>query len=67
MQVLIIGANGSVAKLVTEGLLQNENVNLKLYLRNGKRLIKLQSERTQIIEGDALDKEALKKRWLILM
>lgn len=61
MQVLIIGANGSVAKLVTEGLLQNENVNLKLYLRNGKRLIKLQSERTQIIEGDALDKEALKK------
>lgn len=67
MQVLIIGANGSVAKLVTEGLLQNENINLKLYLRNGKRLIKLQSERTQIIEGDALDKEALKKRWLILM
>ena len=61
MQVLIIGANGSVAKLVTEGLLQNENINLKLYLRNGKRLIKLQSERTQIIEGDALDKEALKK------
>ena len=61
MQILIIGANGSVAKLVVDDLLQNENVNLKLYLRNSKRLIKLQSERTQIIEGDALDKEALKK------
>ena len=61
MQILIIGANGSVAKLVIDNLIQNEKVNLRLYLRNSNRLKKLQSERVQVIEGNALDKEALKK------
>lgn len=64
LQVLIIGANGSVAKVAIQGFLQSTNVNLKLYLRNSKRLAKVAEQnpqRIQLIEGNALDKAALKK------
>lgn len=64
MQILIIGANGSVAKITTQGLLQGTKANVKLYLRNSSRLANVQKEypnRVQLIEGDALDKNALIK------
>lgn len=63
MQILIIGANGSVAKVATQGLLQGTKANVKLYLRNAKRLAKVAEQnpnRVQLIEGNALDKNALK-------
>lgn len=63
VSVLIIGANGSVAKVVTQGFLAGTNANLKLYLRNAKRLSSIAKQnpnRVQLIEGDALDKNALK-------
>ena len=63
MQILIIGANGSVAKVATDGFLQGTNVNLKLFLRNSKRLEKVarqNPQRVQLIEGDARDINALK-------
>lgn len=63
MQILIIGANGSVAKIATQGFLAGSNADLKLYLRNAKRLssvAKQNPNRVQLIEGDALDKNALK-------
>ena len=63
MQILIIGANGSVAKIATQGFLTGTNANLKLYLRNAKRLSSIAKQnpnRVQLIEGDALDKNALK-------
>lgn len=63
MQILIIGANGSVAKVATQGFLAGTKANLKLYLRNANRLAKIAKQnqgRIQLIEGDALDKTALK-------
>lgn len=63
ISVLIIGANGSVAKIATQGFLAGSNADLKLYLRNAKRLssvAKQNPNRVQLIEGDALDKNALK-------
>lgn len=63
-QVLIIGANGSVAKVAIQGFLQSTKVNLKLYLRDSKRLAKVAEQnpqRIQLIEGNALDKATLKK------
>ena len=63
VSVLIIGANGSVAKVATQGFLAGSNADLKLYLRNAKRLssvAKQNPNRVQLIEGDALDKTALK-------
>ena len=62
-QILIIGANGSVAKVATQGFLQATNANLKLYLRNSKRLAKVAQQypqRVQLVEGNALDTNALK-------
>ena len=63
MQVLIIGANGSVAKWAIEGFLQSTNANLKLYLRNSSRLAKVAQQnpqRIRLVEGSATDKNALK-------
>lgn len=63
ISVLIIGANGSVAKITTQGLLQGAKANVKLYLRDSSRLssvAKQNPNRVQLIEGDALDKSALK-------
>lgn len=61
MKILIIGANGSVAKWVIEAFLQKSDVSLRLYLRNAKRLKHLQSERVELFEGDVLDKTRLKE------
>ena len=64
VNVLIIGANGSVAKWAIGGFLQSTNVNLKLYLRNSARLAEVAKQnpkRITLIEGNALDKTALKK------
>lgn len=63
MQILIIGANGGVAKVATDGFLQSTNANLKLFLRDSKRLEKVarqNPQRVQLIEGDARDINALK-------
>ncbi len=64
ISVLIIGANGSVAKVATQGFLAGTNADLKLYSRDSSRLANVQKEypnRVQLIEGDALDKSALIK------
>ena len=63
-QILIIGANGSVAKVATQGFLSGTNANLKLFLRNSARLAEVAQQnpsRITLIEGNALDKNALKK------
>ena len=62
-QILIIGANGSVAKIATQGFLSGTNAKLKLFLRDSGRLAKVAKQnpsRITLIEGDALDKTALK-------
>ncbi len=64
ISVLIIGANGSVAKVATQGFLSGTNANLKLYLRDSSRLLSIAKQnpsRVQLIEGNALDKSALIK------
>ena len=61
--ILIIGANGSVAKVATQGFLSDTNAKLKLFLRDSKRLAKVAEQnpnRVTLIEGNALDKDSLK-------
>lgn len=52
--VLILGANGQIARLVEERLLEEQpDVELTLFLRNSKRLANLaNNDRVRIIEGD---------------
>lgn len=58
--VLILGANGSLAKVVTRYLLDNTDAKLTLFLRNSYRLNNINPERIQIIDGDVMDLQALK-------
>lgn len=58
--LLILGANGSLAKVVTRYLLDNTDAKLTLFLRNSYRLNNINPERIQIIDGDVMDLQALK-------
>jgi len=59
--VLILGANGSVARVATDLFLRQTDAQLTLYLRNARRLTQADPSRTHIIEGDVLDIVKLKQ------
>lgn len=58
--VLILGANGGIARVAIDLFLKGTDDQLTLYLRNSSRLGNLDSNRVTVIEGDVLDKEKLK-------
>jgi uncharacterized protein YbjT (DUF2867 family) len=59
--ILILGARGKIARHAIDLLLKNKNYNLTLYLRKAKRLGKIYSSNTRVIEGDVLDFKKLKE------
>jgi uncharacterized protein YbjT (DUF2867 family) len=59
--VLILGANGGIARIAIDLFLNETDVQLTLYLRNSRRLGNMNSNRVRIIEGDVMDIEKLKK------
>ncbi|ASA20739.1 SDR family oxidoreductase [Paenibacillus donghaensis] len=59
--VLIIGANGSIARHVIDLFLNETDHYLTLYLRNSNRLINMEPNRIKTIEGDVLNIEKLKE------
>jgi uncharacterized protein YbjT (DUF2867 family) len=59
--VLILGANGSIARVAIELFLKETDVQLTLYLRNSRRLKNMESSRVRVIEGNVLDIEKLKE------
>jgi uncharacterized protein YbjT (DUF2867 family) len=59
--ILILGANGSVAHYAIELFLNETDANLTLYLRNSRRLKNVDPNRVRIIEGDVLDTNKLKE------
>lgn len=61
MEVLILGANGKIAKKAIELFIEKTDANLTLYLRKAERLSALSSERVKLTEGDTLDTENLTK------
>lgn len=58
-KVLILGANGRIARLAEKLILKETKYNLVLFLRNSKRLAKLKSRRVKLIEGDLNSESAL--------
>ncbi|MDB8859789.1 NAD(P)H-binding protein [Pediococcus acidilactici] len=55
-KILILGAYGKTAQIVTERLLAETSLKLKLFLRNANRLADLEDNpRIELIEGDATD------------
>jgi uncharacterized protein YbjT (DUF2867 family) len=59
--VLILGANGSIARVVIELFLKETDAQLTLYLRNSRRMNNFASNRVRVIEGDVMDIETLKE------
>jgi uncharacterized protein YbjT (DUF2867 family) len=59
--VLILGANGSVARYAIDLFLNETDARLTLYLRNARRLRNVDSTRARVIEGDVLDTQKLKE------
>ncbi|MFJ2988309.1 NAD(P)H-binding protein [Collimonas sp. NPDC087041] len=58
-RVLILGANGQVARHTTARFLANSNAKLTLYLRRASRLKNPDPKRVTVVEGDVLDMSAL--------
>lgn len=59
-RILIIGANGQIARVATPLSLARQDIELTLYLRQSTRLKALADHpRVRIVEGDALDRTAL--------
>lgn len=59
--VLILGANGKIARLAEEQLLDQTDHHLTLFLRKANRLTVTDPSRETVIEGDATDQAALVK------
>jgi len=53
--VLLLGANGQLARNTTRWFLQKTDAKLTLYLRRSSRLPNPAPERARIVEGDVLD------------
>jgi uncharacterized protein YbjT (DUF2867 family) len=59
-KVLILGANGQLARNTTRVFLNHPDVQLTLYLRRANRLRNPEPSRATIVEGDVLDEESLR-------
>lgn len=59
-KVLVLGANGQVARNTIPVLLEYPDVTLTLYLRRARRLENPDPSRVTIVEGDVLDQPALR-------
>jgi len=61
VRVLILGANGQLARNTTRVLLDRTDAALTLYLRRASRLKNPAPARVSIVEGDVLDVKALRE------
>jgi uncharacterized protein YbjT (DUF2867 family) len=58
--ILILGANGQIARVATELFLERNDARLTLYLRNARRLkVSDHADRVRVVEGDVLDEKKL--------
>lgn len=57
--VLILGGNGAIARLVTANLTANADNHVTLYLRNADRVSDLVNAQVTAVTGDVLDESAL--------
>ncbi|MDX8532773.1 NAD(P)H-binding protein [Mesorhizobium sp. VK25A] len=60
LRVLVLGANGQLARNTTRMLLDQSDAKLTLYLRRASRLHNPDPSRVTIVEGDVLDAAALR-------
>lgn len=61
MKVLLTGADGYIGRRLKNILKDKSDIELRIFVRNKKRLSKDVLERFEVIEGDTFNKEALNK------
>jgi len=61
IKVLILGANGQIARFAIDLFLKRTDAQLTLYLRNPRRLKNSDPSRVRIVEADVLDTKKLKE------
>ncbi|WP_010631132.1 SDR family oxidoreductase [Sporolactobacillus vineae] len=57
--VLVLGANGQIARLAEKQMLADSDVHLTLFLRRSSRLKPEDLSREKVVDGDAADRNAL--------
>jgi uncharacterized protein YbjT (DUF2867 family) len=60
MKVLLTGSTGYIGRRLKQKFLHNENIDLRLFVRNKKSLSSNISKDIEIFEGDTFDREKLK-------
>ena len=61
MKVLLTGSTGYIGRRLKEKLLENKNIDLRLYVRDKKALSSKTSSNIEIVEGDSFDKVKLRE------
>ena len=60
MKVLLTGSNGYIGRRLKQKLLEQKDINLRLFLRDKKTLSSNIDENIEVVEGDTFDKKKLK-------
>ena len=61
MKVLLTGATGYIGRRLTERLLEDKSLKLRLFVRNERKIQDKYKERVEIFEGSTFDREPLLK------
>lgn len=61
MKVLLTGSTGYIGRRLKQKLLADENINLRLFVRNKKSLSSNMKKDVEVVEGDTFNKGSLRK------
>ena len=61
MKVLLTGATGYIGRRLKERLLEDESLQLRLFVRNERKIRDKHRDRVEIFEGSTFDRESLRK------
>jgi len=61
MNVLLTGATGYIGRRLKKELLKQNDISLRLFVRNKDTITKETQKKVEVIQGDTFDKEALRK------
>jgi uncharacterized protein YbjT (DUF2867 family) len=61
MNILLTGATGYIGRRLKKKLLEDDNVRLRLFVRNAKKVRDKFKDRVETIEGNTLDKKSLEE------